>query len=61
VLTYLVVFRRNLIGPMITGRKPLVGTVPPARTYQAGLGRALACLVLALLAVWGLVSLGEWP
>jgi len=56
VIYYLLRWKDNLTGPMITGRKPWSGESPGA-AGSAGLPRALLILVASGLAVAGLVNL----
>ncbi|HYC02444.1 MAG TPA: cytochrome b/b6 domain-containing protein [Azospirillaceae bacterium] len=55
VALYLLVKKDNLVGPMLTGRRVLPdGTAAPR---QAPAVRALACLAVAIAAVWAMLAL----
>ncbi|MGE0151796.1 MAG: cytochrome b/b6 domain-containing protein [Reyranellaceae bacterium] len=58
VLSYLVLRRINLIGPMFTGRKALPADLAAQPPKMASSLLALAVLIVSGLIVWGIVSLG---
>lgn len=60
---YLVWKRENLVKAMITGRKPAADYEDAAAVSVASTGRALICLAIAIVIVFGGIKLagGKWP
>lgn len=58
IVYYLIGKKRNLVGPMINGDKPLDPTVPPSLDTAASRGRAALLAAACGLLVYGVVSLG---
>lgn len=56
-LFYLIRKRENLIGPLITGRTPLPAEMAAQEGRFVSVWIALAAMIAALLAVWGITSL----